>query len=272
MAVALSIASAQFSFARRSGCQRRWIHGLDPAEKSDAKNHADERYNRPCSNQRTTKTLFLRPSGCVFCFNVWARPPPSLSGNLLFTPTGNLRPNNGHAAQKPWDPDLAASSRSNHCSSLYRSAHPTVSILQGFFVAPLARVLGKYEPTEDDNMFMEAQTFNQSAASDRAISGCGELDLPEMFFAVQGPGGPSRGEWHRFVIHRREAASKCCSSSLLVPDVLAKRGTHFGFCLRNVDVRVELSTEQGCFLADISPARLSEVLLSELGHLFDLHA
>ena len=61
--------------------------------------------------------------------------------------------------------------------------------------------------------------------------------------------GPSRVAWHRFVFRRWEAASRGCSSSFHVSDVTAKRCTHFGFCLRNVDVRLELSTEALLFLA-----------------------
>ena len=41
-------------------------------------------------------------------------------------------------------------------SSFDKSAHHTVSFLQGFSVAPLDSVLGNQEPTADGNIFMEA--------------------------------------------------------------------------------------------------------------------
>ena len=87
---------------------------------------------------------------------------------------------------------------------------------------------------------MEAQTFNHSAASNKAISGHRELDPPEMWFLRS---SPSHVERHHFALHRREAASRCLSNSFHVPDVTAKRCINFASCLGNVDVRPETQHE-----------------------------
>ena len=47
---------------------------------------------------------------------------------------------------------------------------------------PLASVLGNFESAAGDYIFTEARTFNHSAASCKAFSGRGELDLHEMCF------------------------------------------------------------------------------------------
>ena len=60
--------------------------------------------------------------------------------------------------------------------------------------------------------------------------------------------GPSHGERHRFV-HQWETASPCCLNRFHAPHIAAKWSIHFGFCLRNADVRL------GC-LSQPAPARL----------------
>ena len=146
--------------------------------------------------------------------------------------------------RKPCEPDVAASSRSNNSSCSDRSARPTVSILRGFSWNTEKRPQMTTSSWKRELSIIAPHPTKPSAAVENII-------YPKRCFcwsSEQGSRGPSRVKWHRCVLHRRAAASRCWSGSFHVPDVTAKRGIRLALCLRNVDVKLELSTEALWFI------------------------